>query len=966
MAQFKKIFHQDLTKRRIIHHCEDVVFTGDNLSDKIGVYLYDNGEPYAGGGTVSGTVINSRGQTVPITTGEISGNLITVTLEEAALAVPGIIGVYVKLTSGQQIATVLGAMFTAMPTETNQAIDPGTIIPSVSQLITDIQTARNSIPPEYTELLAAVAPTFSASTAYTAGAYVWHGGSLYRFTADHAAGSWTGTDAVQVSLADDLGRQVSDLRSALITKEDLIGTYNKVTITPEAYGYNIVDNRNSSQASFYHLTYQIPSGTKVVGVSGYHATEKQALYGFYDSNNNLLDYEKDSSSAVSYPDMIVVPVPENAAKLIVNIGTYTSRGIYAFTKFDVIEEVTARVSYEEAQELTRTQMETAKHNIEAIDKGNVLYLSDNVFDNLDPDAVPWSEGTALSNNGGTIASSLNATSQYIYARSGSYIHVKDGFSFSVATYTLPAESANTGYRTYGNKDYSIESDCYIRICVRNDDMETAVTEVIAQGAFENVIYAITKAEQVEQDAGKTVGFAIKMESGTINSADGQDSSATNRMRSTTGVLIKPGTTIINSSGISVAWRRYNDAECTDFAGASGDWSIGNISIGNKGYYRFVFQFNNFSNGVLSNYLSIANNDLKANTEKRLSALEYAVKPLSEFPVIYPPSEPYIYNGADITEQFVNGSGDMLTPLYALFDALVTAHPNNIVKSVIGRDESDTYDINCYTIQQVNNMSNVPVILFLADIHASEPYTLTATYAMAKELLENHETDDVLGFVWRNCVLKIVPVCNPWGLANGGQRYNSEGVNLNRDFPVDWEYSSDPYDKTGETPASQAETQAIMAFIESNKSNALFAVNKHDSDYFSDASTNGKLAYSVDNYKIDMNVLRAYYRTLQIAFWKKYRDIFTQNPKCNEYTMLFSNLSQTATHGTMHKWFNYIGVHGCLQEVTRPKTGDGYTENRKQDFIQINLEMSVNMIASALMENRLLITNADQWNAYMLT
>ena len=238
MAQFKRIFHQDLTKRRIIHHCEDVVFTGDNLSDKIGVYLYDNGEPYAGGGTVSGTVINSRGQTVPITTGEISGNLITVTLEEAALAVPGIIGVYVKLTSGQQIATVLGAMFTAMPTETNQAIDPGTIILSVTQLITDIQTAVDSIPPEYTELLASVAPTFSASTAYTAGSYVWQGGSLYRFTADHAAGSWTGTDTVQVSLADDLVKQVNDLENALRERTD-----NLFPLEPlAAYGWTFHGN----------------------------------------------------------------------------------------------------------------------------------------------------------------------------------------------------------------------------------------------------------------------------------------------------------------------------------------------------------------------------------------------------------------------------------------------------------------------------------------------------------------------------------------------------------------------------------------------------------------------------------------------------------------------------------------------------------------------------------------------------
>lgn len=38
-------------------------------------------------------------------------------------------------------------------------------------------------------------PTFSESTAYSAGDVVNYNGKLYKFTADHAAGAWTGTDA---------------------------------------------------------------------------------------------------------------------------------------------------------------------------------------------------------------------------------------------------------------------------------------------------------------------------------------------------------------------------------------------------------------------------------------------------------------------------------------------------------------------------------------------------------------------------------------------------------------------------------------------------------------------------------------------------------------------------------------------------------------------------------------------------
>ena len=42
---------------------------------------------------------------------------------------------------------------------------------------------------------------FSASTTYSAGRYVLNGNVLYRFTAAHAAGAWTGEDAEVVANA---------------------------------------------------------------------------------------------------------------------------------------------------------------------------------------------------------------------------------------------------------------------------------------------------------------------------------------------------------------------------------------------------------------------------------------------------------------------------------------------------------------------------------------------------------------------------------------------------------------------------------------------------------------------------------------------------------------------------------------------------------------------------------------------
>ena len=59
-----------------------------------------------------------------------------------------------------------------------------------------------------------IADEFSSSAAYAAGTYVNYQGNLYKFTADHAAGSWTGTDVTAVKI----GKEVSGLTK---TQDDL-------------------------------------------------------------------------------------------------------------------------------------------------------------------------------------------------------------------------------------------------------------------------------------------------------------------------------------------------------------------------------------------------------------------------------------------------------------------------------------------------------------------------------------------------------------------------------------------------------------------------------------------------------------------------------------------------------------------------------------------------------------------------
>lgn len=52
------------------------------------------------------------------------------------------------------------------------------------------------------DVSAAIAPEFDSATAYDEGDFVVYDGDLYKFTAAHAAGAWTGSDATQITVTE--------------------------------------------------------------------------------------------------------------------------------------------------------------------------------------------------------------------------------------------------------------------------------------------------------------------------------------------------------------------------------------------------------------------------------------------------------------------------------------------------------------------------------------------------------------------------------------------------------------------------------------------------------------------------------------------------------------------------------------------------------------------------------------------
>jgi hypothetical protein len=322
MAQFKQWFYQDLTENIVVRHCESVMFTGDDKGAVVGVRLYDNGVAYSGGGTVSGAVKRYDGGLVALT-GTLSDNAASVVIPAAALACPGPIGVRVTLTQGGSVTTVLKSIYSVDDT-TGAAVDPGTIIPSINDLITAINTAVASIPSDYSALLHTLAPDFSASTAYYVGDYVWYNGSLYRFTVDHAAGTWVGTDAT----AAVIGNDVSDLKSAA---NDILGVAvfagtdaTDAGITYDWDGISCTVNGTATNKSWYNCITvgTVPSWLELGAKYElhYHSKSGKVIFAMYYTTDGS-NYTNLGQSTGSITE---ITVPSNATgfiiRLVVNNG----------------------------------------------------------------------------------------------------------------------------------------------------------------------------------------------------------------------------------------------------------------------------------------------------------------------------------------------------------------------------------------------------------------------------------------------------------------------------------------------------------------------------------------------------------------------------------------------------------------------------------------------------------------------
>ena len=326
-----------------------------------------------------------------------------------------------------------------------------------------------------------------------------------------------------------------------------------------------------------------------------------------------------------------------------------------------------------------------------------------------------------------------------------------------------------------------------------------------------------------------------------------------------------------------------------------------------------------------------------------------------FEPVFVQAEPFV--GAEAIDYDTQTTG-RVARLLAQYDAVTPASGVRVSKESLGKDASNTYPVWNYKVSR--GTGDKPVVLVIVGEHGNEPNSAVLGWGLYRQIL-----DGVLTKYLRFVDFWVIPIMNPWGYENR-DRNNSNGVNLNRDFPAAWSYSEVAHNVTGNYSLSQPETRYIYNLLVSNRDKILFVCNKHDT---------GSISRKIIREEAD---LVAYVSTMLetdavvnqgVCQWQNTQVRETDPWIVEECSADISGrqliVSQNLkTPGSLDVFANSIGIHGSLLEVSygnyEGEEVNYYPEGnrRRAEMARLGLDFFVNYIAQSIQHNRTILSKDD--------
>lgn len=305
MAVIETWLEQDLQKPVQVKHLDGNLFSHNGNGNRIGVRVYNNGEPVTLSGTVSGYVVTADGSTVPCT-GARSGNSASILIPAAAYQ-PGAVFVTVFLTDGSTVTTLASVATNVLQARTNNQVSPGSV---VTDWTNTINAAMQAVETAAANLGSIVATPY-ASLLYPVplGKYTYYNGNLYRCTTPITTSeSFT---ASHWSPPINLGDDVSALKITALCLDDSIKELALNNVLKQYTDCDWVRKRavvtesilyEQASTTFCHSAFLSPGGNRTITIaSGYKAIVYEGAYNEFGHEVNLASGGwKEGSIAYTY------------------------------------------------------------------------------------------------------------------------------------------------------------------------------------------------------------------------------------------------------------------------------------------------------------------------------------------------------------------------------------------------------------------------------------------------------------------------------------------------------------------------------------------------------------------------------------------------------------------------------------------------------------------------------------------
>ena len=264
---------------------------------------------------------------------------------------------------------------------------------------------------------------------------------------------------------------------------------------------------------------------------------------------------------------------------------------------------------------------------------------------------------------------------------------------------------------------------------------------------------------------------------------------------------------------------------------------------------------------------------------------------NQIPVTFPYStgrpEPLNVTDDFRLSQTVNYQNIRSNIVYGWYDELLAEFPEYITKTQIGMDASGALPIYSYLFKPTRYKKNGGVFpprpkIMIQALH-NENVNFIYPYIVMREMCRNWQNNTGLeGLRWGTEIL-VVPVGNPWGLDNG-QRTNSNGVDINRNYPEGWVLQTElPQIHSGTAPLSESETVASYNQLKTFKPHIFI-----DCHSFGSHKENGMAVWltslSQEDNEVISNTIHAYYSAhIKAHPWAvPFEDFFEVHDLRNEY------------------------------------------------------------------------------------